>query len=96
MVQPFHLFRFVIYINHIAILLWMLRHFHCGLWQCDASFAFGEFMDGCCWVGAILVFGCFFFVRRRVRQMGVNHFFLLWIRASCGHACLVFEPLRGF
>jgi hypothetical protein len=60
MVQPFHLFRFVIYINHVAILLWMLRHFHCGLWQCDASFAFGEFMDGCCWVGAILVFGCFF------------------------------------
>ncbi|XP_024443936.1 uncharacterized protein LOC112324562 isoform X2 [Populus trichocarpa] len=35
-----------------------------------------------------------FFVRGRVRQGSVNHFFLLWARASCGHAGFVFVPLR--
>jgi hypothetical protein len=35
-----------------------------------------------------------FFVSGRVRQGSVNHFFLLWARASCGHAGFVFVPLR--
>jgi len=34
-----------------------------------------------------------FFVRSRVRQGESTTFFLLWARASCGHAGLVFKPL---
>ncbi|XP_061955416.1 uncharacterized protein LOC133677396 isoform X2 [Populus nigra] len=38
-------------------------------------------------VGRVLSWFLFaFFVRGRVRQGSVNHFFLLWARASCGHS----------
>jgi hypothetical protein len=74
---------------------------HCGCWDiltvdCGSMLLILPLVNS--WLGvAGQGFSWFlvtFFVRGRGRQGSVNHFFLLWVRASCGHAGLVFAPLR--
>jgi hypothetical protein len=74
---------------------------HCGCWDiltvdCGSMLLILPLVNS--WLGvAGQGFSWFlvtFFVRGRGRQGSVNHFFLLWVRASCGHAGLLFTPLH--